>query len=130
MVMIMAVTKKSIEINKTQKTTKKATKRTVSNVNTFELNEKSMILKIELPVEWNKTHTGLKAKHIQDVEGKEYKKLSIVDKAGNEIYLFKTTFGYEPIMKESKISKSDLDTSKLSDEENQLLSLLLKKMSK
>lgn len=130
MVIIMAVTKKSIEINKTQKTTKKATKRTVSNVNTFELNEKSMILKIELPVEWNKTHTGLKAKHIQDVEGKEYKKLSIVDKAGNEIYLFKTTFGYEPIMKESKISKSDLDTSKLSDEENQLLSLLLKKMSK
>lgn len=130
MVIIMAVTKKSIEINKTQKTTKKATKRTVSNVNTFELNEKSMILKIELPVEWNKTHTGLKAKYIQDVEGKEYKKLSIVDKAGNEIYLFKTTFGYEPIMKESKISKSDLDTSKLSDEENQLLSLLLKKMSK
>lgn len=130
MVIIMAVTKKSIEINKTQKTTKKATKRTVSNVNTFELNEKSMILKIELPVEWNKTRTGLKAKYIQDVEGKEYKKLSIVDKAGNEIYLFKTTFGYEPIIKESKISKSDLDTSKLSDEENQLLSLLLKKMSK
>lgn len=130
MVIIMAVTKKSIEINKTQKTTKKATKRTVSNMNTFELNEKSMILKIELPVEWNKTRTGLKAKYIQDVEGKEYKKLSIVDKAGNEIYLFKTTFGYEPIMKESKISKSDLDTSKLSDEENQLLSLLLKKMSK
>lgn len=130
MVIIMAVTKKSIEINKTQKTTKKATKRTVSNVNTFELNEKSMILKIELPVEWNKTRTGLKAKYIQDVEGKEYKKLSIVDKAGNEIYLFKTTFGYEPIIKESKISKSDLDTSKLSDEENQVLSLLLKKMSK
>ncbi len=130
MVIIMAVTKKSIEINKTQKTTKKVTKRTVSNVNTFELDENSMILKIELPVEWNKTHTGLKAKYIQDVEGKEYKKLSIVDKAGNEIYLFKTTFGYEPIMKESKVSKSDLDTSKLSDEENQLLSLLLKKMSK
>ena len=127
----MAVTKKSIEINKTQKTTKKATaKRTISNVNTFELDEKSMILKISLPVEWNKTHTGLKAKHVQDVEGKEYKKLSIVDKAGNEIYLFKTTFGYEPVVKESKISKADLDTSKLSDEEQKMLELLMKKMSK
>lgn len=122
MVNKMAVTKKSIEINKTQKTTKKATaKRTISNVNTFELDEKSMILKISLPVEWNKTHTGLKAKHVQDVEGKEYKKLSIVDKTGNEIYLFKTTFGYEP---------ADLDTSKLSDEEQKMLELLMKKMSK
>lgn len=125
----MSVAKKSIE--KTTKTTaKKSTKRIVSNVNTFELDEKSMILKISLPVEWNKTHTGLKAKHVQDVEGKEYKKLSIVDKAGNEIYLFKTTFGYEPAVKEGKISKADLDTSKLSDEEQKMLELLIKKMSK
>lgn len=129
MVNKMAVTKKSIEI-KTQKTTKKVTKRTVSNVNTFELDEKSMVLKISLPVEWNKTRTGLKAKNVQDVEGKEYKKLSIVDKVGNEIYLFKTTFGYEPVVKESKISKADLDTSKLSDEEQKMLELLMKKMSK
>lgn len=128
----MATIKKTINTNKTAKTTakKSTTKRTISNVNTFELDEKSMILKISLPVEWNKAHNGLRAKNVQDVEGKEYKKLSIVDKAGNEIYLFKTTFGYEPVVKESKISKSDLDTSKLSDEENQVLSLLLKKMSK
>lgn len=131
MVNIMTV-KRTIETNKTAKTTakKSTTKRTISNVNMFELDEKSMVLKISLPVEWNKTHTGLKAKHVQDVEGKEYKKLSIVDKAGNEIYLFKTTFGYEPVVKESKISKADLDTSKLSDEEQKMLELLMKKMSK
>ena len=131
MVNIMTV-KRTIETNKTAKTTakKSTTKRTISNVNTFELDEKNMVLKINLPVEWNKTHTGLKAKHVQDVEGKEYKKLSIVDKAGNEIYLFKTTFGYEPVVKESKISKADLDTSKLSDEEQKMLELLMKKMSK
>lgn len=131
MVNIMTV-KRTIETNKTAKTTakKSTTKRTISNVNTFELDEKSMVLKISLPVEWNKTHTGLKAKHVQDVEGKEYKKLSIVDKVGNEIYLFKTTFGYEPVVKESKISKANLDTSKLSDEEQKMLELLMKKMSK
>lgn len=131
MVNIMTV-KRTIETNKTAKTTakKSTTKRTISNVNTFELDEKSMVLKISLPVEWNKTHTGLKAKHVQDVEGKEYKKLSIVDKVGNEVYLFKTTFGYEPVVKESKISKADLDTSKLSDEEQKMLELLMKKMSK
>lgn len=131
MVNIMTV-KRTIETNKTAKTTakKSTTKRTISNVNTFELDEKSMVLKINLPVEWNKTHTGLKAKHVQDVEGKEYKKLSIVDKVGNEIYLFKTTFGYEPVVKESKISKANLDTSKLSDEEQKMLELLMKKMSK
>ena len=124
MVNIMTV-KRTIETNKT--TAKKSTKRTVSNVNTFVLDEKAMILQISLPVEWNKTHTGLKAKHVQDVDGKEYKKLSIVDKVGNEIYLFKTTFGYEPVVKESKISKADLDTSKLSDEEQKMLELLMKK---
>lgn len=123
MVNIMTV-KRTIETNKTAK---KSTKRTVSNVNTFVLDEKAMILKIELPVEWNKAHNGLRAKNVQDVEGKEYKKLSIVDKAGNEIYLFKTTFGYEPVVKQTKISKTDLDTSKLSDEEQKMLELLMKK---
>lgn len=128
MVNIMTV-KRTVETNKT--TAKKSTtKRTISNVNTFELDEKAMILKIELPVEWNKAHNGLRAKNVQDVEGKEYKKLSIVDKVGNEIYLFKTTFGYEPVVKQTKISKDSLDTSKLSDEEQEVLSLLLKKMSK
>ena len=126
----MAVTKKSIEI-KTQKTAKKATtKRVISNSNTFVLDEKKMVLTLTIPVEWNTSHTGLKAKNLTDVPGKEYKKLSAVDEKGNELYIFKTTFGYESAVKETKISKDSLDTSKLSDEEQEVLSLLLKKMSK
>lgn len=125
MVKIMSVAKKSIE-----KTTKTTAKRVVSNINSFELDEKKMVLTITIPVEWNKTKTGLKAKNLVDVPGKEYKKMSAVDKQGNEIYIFKTTFGYEPVVKEAKISKDSLDTSKLSDEEQEVLSLLLKKMSK
>lgn len=129
MVNIMATIKR--EINKNAATKKTTSKRVVSNTNVFELDEKKMLLTISLPVEWNATHTGLKAKNVTDVEGKEYKKLSILDKAGNEIYLFKTTFGYEPVVKEVKaptVSKKDM--SKLSDEEQELLTLLLKKMSK
>lgn len=130
MVNKMAVTKKSIEI-KTQKTTKKATaKHVVSNINSFELDEKKMVLTITIPVEWNKTKTGLKAKNLTDVPDKEYKKMSAVDKQGNEIYIFKTTFGYEPACKESKISKDSLDTSKLSNDEQKMLELLMKKMAK
>lgn len=125
MVKIMSVAKKSIE-----KTAKTTAKRVVSNINSFELNEKKMVLTITIPVEWNKTKTGLKAKNLVDVPGKEYKKMSAVDKQGNEIYIFKTTFGYEPVVKGTKISKDSLDTSKLSDEEQEVLSLLLKKMSK
>lgn len=130
MVNKMAVTKKSIEI-KTQKTTKKATaKRVLSNTNMFILDEKKMVLTLTVPVEWNASRTGLKAKNLTDVQGKEYKKLSAVDEKGNEIYIFKTTFGYEPVVKESKLSKDSLDTSKLSDEEQKMLELLMKKMSK
>ena len=130
MVNEMAVTKKSIEI-KTQKTTKKATaKRVVSNTNTFVLDEKKMVLTLTVPVEWNASRTGLKAKNLTDVPGKAYKKLSAVDEKGNEVYIFKTTFGYESVVKESKLSKDSLDTSKLSDEEQKMLELLMKKMSK
>ena len=130
MVNKMAVTKKSIEI-KTQKTTKKATvKRVLSNTNTFVLDEKKMVLTLTVPVEWNASRTGLKAKNLTDVPGKEYKKLSAVDEKGNEVYIFKTTFGYESVVKESKLSKDSLDTSKLSDEEQKMLELLIKKMSK
>lgn len=120
------------EINKTTKTTakKSTTKRVVSNINSFELDEKKMVLTITIPVEWNKTKTGLKAKNLVDVPGKEYKKMSAVDNQGNEVYIFKTTFGYEPVVKESKISKDSLDTSKLSNEEQKMLELLMKKMSK
>ena len=125
----MAVTKKSIEI-KTQKTTKKATKRTVSSKNTFVLDEKSMTLNITLPVEWNATHTVLKAKNIADVTGEKYKKLSFTDDKGNELYIFKTGFSYEPVVKDVKQTSYKLDTSKLSDDEQKVLELLLKKMSK
>lgn len=126
----MAVTKKSIEI-KTQKTTKKATaKRVLSKTNTFVLDEKKMVLTLTVPVEWNASRTGLKAKNLTDVPGKEYKKLSAVDEKGNEVYIFKTTFGYESVAKESKLSKDSLDTSKLSNEEQKMLELLMKKMSK
>ena len=128
MVNIMATIKREINKNATTKTT---SKRVVSNTNVFELDEKKMVLTISVPVEWNATHTGLKAKNVTDVEGKEYKKLSILDKAGNEIYLFKTTFGYDPVVKEVKTPKvSKKDMSKLSDEEQELLTLLLKKMGK
>lgn len=120
--------KREIETTKTAK--KSTAKRVVSNTNTFELDTKKMLLTLTIPVEWNSSHTGLKAKNLTDVPGKEYKKLSATDSEGNEVYIFKTTFGYESVVKESKISKSDLDTSKLSDEENKVLALLLKKMSK
>lgn len=120
------------EINKTTKTaTKKSTsKRIVSNVNTFTLDEKKMILSITIPVEWNTAHTGLKAKNVCDVPGKEYKKLSIMDEKGNEVYLFKTVFGYEPAVKVEKPTISKKDMSKLSDDEQEMLTLLLKKIGK
>ena len=123
--------KRTIETNKTAKTTKKVTKRTVSGKNIFVLDEKSMTLNITLPVEWNATHTVLKAKHVTDVEGQKYKKLSFTDDKGNELYIFKTGFSYEPVVKDvpmPKISKKDI--SALSDEEQAMLTLLLKKMSK
>lgn len=118
------------EINKT--TAKKSTtKRVVSNINSFELDEKKMVLTITIPVEWNKTKTGLKAKNLVDVPGKEYKKMSAVDKQGNEVYIFKTTFGYEPVVKNVPIPEvSKKDMSALSDEEQAMLTLLLKKISK
>lgn len=130
MVNIMTV-KRTIETNKTVKTTKKVTKRTVSGKNIFVLDEKSMTLNITLPVEWNATHTVLKAKHVTDVEGQKYKKLSFTDNDGNELYIFKTGFSYEPVVKEVPIPKvSKKDMSALSDEEQAMLTLLLKKMSK
>lgn len=126
MVNKMAVTKKSIEI-KTQKTTKKATKKAV---NSFKLDNKKMVLTLELPVEWNANHSVLKATQLEKVEGKEYQKMVFTDDKGNQVFLFKTGFNYEPVVKESKLSKDSLDTSKLSDEEQKMLELLMKKMSK
>lgn len=129
MVNIMATIKR--EINKTTATAKKSTsKRVVSNTNTFTLDEKKMVLNITIPVGWNKSHTGLKAKNVCDVPGKEYKKLSIMDDNGNEIYLFKTVFGYEPAVKVEKLRISKKEMSALSDDEQEMLKLLLKKMGK
>lgn len=123
MVNIMTKTTIKREIETAKKSTK-------TGLNTFKLNEKTMTLTLELQVEWNNNRSVLKAKNLSKVEGKEYQKMVFVDTKGNEIYLFKTGFNYESAVKETKISKDNLDTSKLSDEENKVLALLLKKMSK
>lgn len=123
MVNIMATIKKSI--NTESKTTAKKA------INSFKLNEKSMTLTLELSVEWNKTRTALKATNLEKVKGKEYQKMVFTDTKGNQIFLFKTGFNYEPVVKES-VKGVDLSkaTEKLSDDEQKMLELLLKKMSK
>lgn len=111
------------------KTTKKSTKKVTGNV--FKLDEKSMTLTLTLPVEWNTNHSMLKAVNLEKVEGKEYQQMVFLDDTGNKVFLFKTGFNYESLVKEEKrptISKKDM--SKLSDDEQKLLELLLKKMSK
>lgn len=110
------------EIN-TEKTTKKA-------VNSFKLDEKNMVLTVTVPVEWNKSKTGLKFTQVEtDVKGFKY--LVANDTKGNTIKLFKTGFEYEPAVKETA-KGVDLSKAKdvLSDDEQALLQLLLKKMSK
>ena len=121
------------EINKTTaksntKTTKKSTKKVTGNV--FKLDEKSMTLTLTLPVEWNTNHSMLKAVNLEKVEGKEYQQMVFLDDTGNKVFLFKTGFNYETVVKEKTIAKDKLDTSKLSDDEQKVLELLLKKMSK
>ena len=121
------------EINKTTaksntKTTKKSTKKVTGNV--FKLDEKSMTLTLTLPVEWNTNHSMLKAVNLEKVEGKEYQQMVFLDDTGNKVFLFKTGFNYESLVKEKTIAKDKLDTSKLSDDEQKVLALLLKKMSK
>ena len=128
MVNIMATIKREINKTTTTKTAKKYTKKVV---NSFKLDTKKMVLTLELPVEWNANHSVLKATQLEKVEGKEYQKMVFTDDKGNQVFLFKTGFNYEPVVKEVKaptVSKKDM--SKLSDEEQELLTLLLKKMSK
>lgn len=128
MVNIMSVTKKSI--NTETKTAKNTTVKATENKNVFKLNEKTMTLTLTVPVEYNKTGTSLKIKDLEtDVKGFKY--MVATDKNGNTIKLFKTGFEYEPKVKQ--VAKGvDLSKAKevLSDEEQQVLSLLLKKMSK
>lgn len=91
MVKIMTI-KKSITTNKTTKSTAKAT-------NTFSL--KDGVLTLKMPVEFNKTQTGLKISDlITDPKG--YKKAVFTDKAGNTLTLFKTGFEYESKVKSGK----------------------------
>ena len=126
MVNIMAKTTIKREIN-TEKATAKTTKKTV---NSFKLDEKNMVLTVTVPVEWNKSKTGLKFTQVEtDVKGFKY--LAANDTKGNTVKLFKTGFEYESKVKEV-VKGVDLSKAKdtLSEEEQQLLSLLLKKMSK
>lgn len=128
MVNIMATIKREINKTTTTKTAKKSTKKVV---NSFKLDTKKMVLTLELPVEWNANHSVLKATQLKKVEGKEYQQMVFTDDKGNQVFLFKTGFNYEPVVKEVKaptVSKKGM--SKLSDEEQELLTLLLKKMSK
>lgn len=118
------------EIN-TEKTTVKATAKTTKKaVNSFKLDEKNMVLTVTVPVEWNKSKTGLKFTQVEtDVKGFKY--LVANDTKGNTVKLFKTGFEYEPVVKET-VKGVDLSKAKgvLSDDEQALLQLLLKKMSK
>lgn len=117
------------EIN--TKTATKSTKTAKNTGNVFKLDEKNMTLTLTLPVEWNATHSMLKAKNLNKVDGKDYQKLVFTDTKGNEVLLFKTGFNYEPVVKEEKtkaITKKDM--SALSNEEQEVLTLLLKKIGK
>ena len=127
----MATIKRAINTTTTKSTTKtakKSAKKVTGNV--FKLDEKSMTLTLTLPVEWNTNHSMLKAVNLEKVEGKEYQQVVFLDDTGNKVFLFKTGFNYESLVKEKTIAKDKLDTSKLSDDEQKVLELLLKKMSK
>lgn len=117
------------EINKIT-VTKQAKKSTKQAVNSFKLDEKNMVLTVTVPVEWNKSKTGLKFTQVEtDVKGFKY--LVANDTKGNTVKLFKTGFEYEPVVEETA-KGVDLSKAKdvLSDDEQALLQLLLKKMSK
>jgi hypothetical protein len=116
----MTTIKKSI--NTTTKTTKSTVKATG---NTFTL--KDGILTLKMPVEFNKTQTGLKINDlITDPKG--YKKAVFTDKAGNILTLFKTGFEYESKVKKEK--PIAIDTKKLdvldADEKDALMAILSK----
>ena len=106
-------------INKTTKSTVKATG------NTFTL--KDGILTLKMPVEFNKTQTGLKIVDLlTDVKG--YKKAEFKDNKGNKITLFKTGFEYGGKVKTEK--PIAIDTKKLdvldADEKDALMAILSK----
>ena len=117
----MTTIKKSINTTTKKATTVKATQ------NTFTL--KDGILTLKMPVEFNKTQTGLKIVDLlTDVKG--YKKAEFKDSKGNKITLFKTGFEYESKMKNEK--PLAIDTKKLdvlNDDEKTALMAILSKLA-
>lgn len=111
-------------INTADKTTKSTVKATG---NTFTL--KDGILTLKMPVEFNKTQTGLKIVDLlTDVKG--YKKAEFKDSKGNKITLFKTGFEYESKIKNEK--PLAIDTKKidvLNDDEKTALMAILSKLA-
>lgn len=126
MVNIMATKTIKREIT-TKNTTVQAN---TENNNVFKLNEKTMVLTLTVPVEYNKTGTSLKIKDLEtDIKG--YKYMIATDSKGNKIKLFKTGFEYEPKVK-TVATGVDISKAKevLSPEEQKMFELLMKKMSK
>lgn len=126
MVKIMTI-KKSITTNKT---TVKTTKTTGKN--TFKFDEKTGVLTLKLECEWNKTHTGLKVKSVDDVktEKSEYKMTVFHDGKGNTLKMFKTGFEYESAVKSEKplaVDPKKLD--KLDANEKDALMAILAKLA-
>lgn len=115
-------------ITTTTKNTAKTTKATGKN--TFKFDEKTGVLTLKLECEWNKTHTGLKVKHVDDVktEKSEYKMTVFHDGKGNTLKMFKTGFEYESAVKDEK--PLAVDSKKLAkldkDEQDVLLAILAK----
>lgn len=115
-------------ITTTAKNTAKTTKATGKN--TFKFDEKTGVLTLRLECEWNKTHTGLKVKHVDDVktEKSEYKMTVFHDGKGNTLKMFKTGFEYESGLKNEK--PLAVDSKKLAkldkDEQDVLLAILAK----
>lgn len=126
MVNIMATKTIKREIT-TKNTTVQAN---TENNNVFKLNEKTMVLTLTVPVEYNKTGTSLKIKDLE-TDTKGYKYMIATDSKGNKIKLFKTGFEYEPKVK-TVATGVDISKAKevLSPQEQKMLELLMKKMSK
>lgn len=108
-------------------TAKNTTVKATENKNAFKLNEKSMVLTLTIPVEYNKTGTSLKIKDLE-TDPKGYKYMVATDTKGNKIKLFKTGFEYEPKVK--KTAPIAVDPKKLDvlskDEQSALMAILEK----
>lgn len=112
-----------------KKTITTTTKNTAKN--TFKFDEKAGVLTLKLECEWNKTHTGLKVKHVDDVktEKSEYKVTVFHDGKGNTLKMFKTGFEYESVVKvEKPVTVDKTKLSKLSDDEQSVLMAILQKL--